>query len=94
MNWHDLKTGELGTLIYVALATNGKRRAHKNNREFLSLSARGLLSIASAGKVYTTYQITDAGAALLLSVPDDYRQDFYPSVADVAQAKQNLTGRV
>lgn len=89
MDWNTLDNQQRFTLIEVAIADKCKRRAHWNNKRFKTLAGLGLLAMVSQGKVMNTYQLTEAGAALVLSAPEDYRRNFFPVPADMVKAKAN-----
>jgi len=77
---------EISDLVTIALA-GGKRRAVWSYRRFDALEKRGFTQDVSAGKAGHTHQITAAGIAAVLALPDDYAYHSYPLPYDVQKAK-------
>ena len=75
------------TLIWIALK-GGKARAHWRHGKFNELDRAGLTEVVSAGEIYHTHKLTQAGIAAILNMPDDLQADIFPLPQDIAKAKR------
>jgi hypothetical protein len=90
LDWNTLSIGEKADLISTAVV--GLRLVGPFWRSHLRpLAHAGWLKIireTAAGM--TIYEVTPEARTVLLTVPDDYHQDFFPLPHDIAKMKEIL----
>lgn len=90
LDWNALDTGQRAHIVAVAIA--GEKRVGRSGQWHMRPLARsGWLRLLRTTKTgMEVYAVTPDARTALLSVPDDYRQDFFPLPRDIAEMKTRL----